>query len=237
MELDLNRDMNEMEEGSEPVVICPVCGQAVNNHAAEELYTVDFVESDFRVRTLDDDILDTWLVFCHHCLYITHDFRYIPDQISSVRECVSTADYRSRFTDTNPTTLELFEHYVYLLENLKAPAMVFADTYLRMSWLYDDDQNDGMANRYREKAIVHYAKALLTGGLSEKDVSMIYYYIAELSRRNGDFDRARRSLLKMDTEIPMFRRLFDFQLLLIRDHNDGAAIMPREVNQHDDQLS
>jgi len=230
MDPDLNTDLNENEESSEAIVLCPVCGQAVNNHAAEELYTVDLVESDFRIRTLDDDILDTWLVFCHNCLYITHDFRHIPDQINLIRDYVLSGDYRMRFTDTNPTTLELFEHYIVMLEKVNAPAMVFADTYLRMSWLYDDDQNDLDACAYREKAIVHYAKALLAGSLSEKDISMIYYYIAELSRRNGDFERARKALLKVDTAIPMFRSLFEFQTVLIRDHNDGAAIMPREVN-------
>jgi len=218
------------EEERKSIVVCPVCGKPVNNHSAEEIYTVDMVESDFRIRTLDDDILDTWLVFCHHCFYVTHDFTQIPSEIEKVQNVIESKDYRERFTDTNPTTMELFEHYVYMLEKVKALPTVFADTYLRMSWLHDDDGNETLASEYREKAIVNFAKALLLGDLEDKDISMIYYYISELSRRKGEFERAKKSLLKMDMQIPMFRRLFDMQSVLIRDRNKTAVAMPREEN-------
>jgi uncharacterized protein (DUF2225 family) len=218
----------EQENERETVVLCPVCGNPVNNHAAEELYTIDLVESDFRIRTLDDDILDTWLVFCHHCYYVTHDFRHVPDDIEKVQDVIESNDYRTRFHDANPTTLELFEHYLYMLQEVKALPMVFADTYLRMSWLYDDDGNENLASAYREKAVVHFARSLLPGDLDDKETSMIYYYIAELSRRKGEFDRAKKALLKMDMQIPMFKRLFDFQSALLRDKNKSAVAMPRE---------
>ncbi|MCK4813578.1 MAG: DUF2225 domain-containing protein [Candidatus Marinimicrobia bacterium] len=210
------------------MVVCPVCGQPVNNLAVKELFTVDVVESDFRVRTLDDDILDTWLVFCHHCFYITHDFTQIPNELELVSDLINSDIYQQRFTDTNPTTLELFEHYLFMLEQIKAQPIVFADTYLRMSWLYEDDKNVKVADAYREKAIVQYAKALLIGNLDEKEKSMIYYYIAELSRRNSQFERAKKSILKID--ISMFQHLFDFQTALIRAHNKHAVTMPREEN-------
>lgn len=218
------------EEERQSIVLCPVCGEPVNNHSAEEIFTVDLVESDFRIRTLEDDVLDTWLVFCHHCFYVTHDFTQIPNEIDKVQDVIESERYRERFTDTNPTTLELFEHYLYMLEEVKALPTVFADTYLRMSWLYDDDGNETMASEYREKAIVYFAKALLLGDLDEKDISMIYYYISELSRRKGEFDRAKKSLMKMDMQIPMFKRLFDMQSVLIRDRNKAAVAMPREEN-------
>lgn len=220
----------EQEEEQPAAVLCPVCGRPVNNHPAEELYTVDLVESDFRIRTLDDDILDTWLVFCHHCFYVTHDFKHIPHEIEKVQDVIESQAYKDRFADTNPTTMELFEHYLYMLEQVQALPMIFADTYLRMSWLYEDDQNDDIANDYREKAIIHFAKALLIGDLDDKETSMIYYYIAELSRRKGEFDRAKKALLKMDMQIPMIKRLFDMQSRLLRDGNKSAVAMPREEN-------
>jgi len=218
----------EQEEERSSIVLCPVCGNPVNNHPAEELYTVDVVESDFRIRTLDDDILDTWLVFCHHCFYVTHDFKQIPQDIERVQDVVESMQYKERFADTNPTTMELFEHYLYMLIEVKALPMVFADTYLRMAWLFDDEGDEKSASEYREKAIVHFAKALLVGDLQDREISMIYYYIAELSRRKGEFDRAKKSLFKMDMQIPMFKRLFDMQSALIRDHNKSAVAMPRE---------
>ena len=218
------------EEERQSIVLCPVCGEPVNNHSAEEIYTVDLVESDFRVRTLDDDILDTWLVFCHHCFYVTHDFTQIPKETDKVQDVIESDRYRARITDTNPTTLELFEHYLYMLKEVNALPTVLADTYLRMSWLHDDDGNEALASEYREKAIVNFAKALLLGDLDEKDISMIYYYISELSRRNGEFERAKKSLLKMNMEIPMFKQLYDMQSVLIRDRNKLAVAMPREEN-------
>jgi tetratricopeptide (TPR) repeat protein len=216
------------KENSENIVLCPVCGNPVNNHAAEELYTVDVVESDFRVRTLDDDILDNWLVFCHHCYYITHDFTLIPERINELREIVESPEYLQRFSDVNPTTLELFENYLFLLEEAEASPMVFADTYLRMSWLFDDDRDRAQAEKLREKAIKYFAKSLLLDNPDEKERSLIYYYIAELSRRNEEFDRAKKALLKMDMSIGMFRRLYEFQSELIRERNANAALMPRE---------
>ena len=227
---EYNNTSFEQEEEQQAIVLCPVCGEPVNNHPAEELYTVDVVESDFRIRTLDDDVLDTWLVFCHHCFFITHDFKHIPNEIEKVQDVVESTEYRQRFTDTNPTTLELFENYLYMLEVVKALPMIFADTYLRMSWLYEDDGNEAKVSEFREKAIVHFAKALLIGDLDDKETSMIYYYIAELSRRKGEFDRAKKSLLKMDMQIPMFKRLFDLQSVLIRERNKSAVAMPREEN-------
>ncbi len=218
------------EEERQSIVLCPICGKPVNNHSAEELYTVDMVESDFRIRTLDDDVLDTWLVFCHHCFYVTHDFTQIPNEIEKVQNVIESYFYGNRFADKNPTTLELFEQYLFMLEEVKALPTVFADTYLRISWLYDDDENNVLASEFREKAIVSFAKALLLGDLDEKETSMIYYYIAELSRRKGEFDRAKKSLLKMDMESPMFKQLFDMQSVLIRDRNKSAVAMPREEN-------
>ncbi len=227
---EYNNTTFEQEEEQQAIVLCPVCGEPVNNHPAEELYTVDVVESDFRIRTLDDDVLDTWLVFCHHCFFITHDFKHIPNEIEKVQDVVESTEYRQRFTDTNPTTLELFENYLYMLEVVKALPMIFADTYLRMSWLYEDDGNEAKVSELREKAILHFAKALLIGDLDDKEISMIYYYIAELSRRKGEFDRAKKSLLKMDMQIPMFKRLFELQSVLIRERNKSAVAMPREEN-------
>ncbi|MFA6618794.1 MAG: DUF2225 domain-containing protein [Candidatus Neomarinimicrobiota bacterium] len=216
------------EDEVTPIVLCPLCGQPVNNHSAEELYTVDIVESDFRVKTLDDDILDTWLVFCHHCLYVTHDFRQIPDNIDPIKDMLESQEYSERFADTNPTTMELFEHFLYMLEKVKAAPMVFADTYLRMSWLAEDDDNIELTNEFREKAIVSFAKSLLIGDLDDKETSLVYYYIAELSRRKGEFDRAKKALMKLDVQIPMMKKLFDMQTVLLRDKNASAAIMPRE---------
>jgi tetratricopeptide (TPR) repeat protein len=108
--------------------------------------------------------------------------------------------------------------------------MVFADTYLRMSWLYEDDGDMRAADDFREKAIQHFAKALLIGDLDDKEVSMIYYYIGELSRRKGEFDRAKKALLKMDMQVPMIKNLFDMQSRLLRDGNKSAVAMPREEN-------
>lgn len=216
------------EEEESPIVLCPVCGEPVNNHSAEELYTVDIVESDFRVQTLDDDILDTWLVFCHHCLYVTHDFRHIPDNLEALKDMVESEEYIESFADTNPTTMELFEHYLYMLKKVDALPMVFADTYLRMSWLAEDDHNLELTNEYREKAIVNFGKSLLIGNLDDKETSMVYYYIAELSRRKGEFERAKKALMKLDVQIPMIKKLFDMQSVLIRDRNSNAVTMPRE---------
>lgn len=216
------------EEEESPIVLCPLCGEPVNNHPAEELYTVDVVESDFRVKTLDDDILDTWLVFCHHCLYVTHDFRQIPDSLDIINDMLQSQEYSERFADTSPTTMELFEHFLYMLKKVQATPMVFADTYLRMSWLAEDDNNIELTNEYREKAIVNFAKSLFIGDLDEKETSMVYYYIAELSRRRGEFDRAKKALMKLDIQIPMMKKLFDMQSVLLRDKNLNAVVMPRE---------
>lgn len=106
--------------------------------------------------------------------------------------------------------------------------MVFADTYLRMSWLCEDEEQSSKADAFREKAVSNFAKSLLVSDPDRKERSLIYYYIAELSRRNGEFERAKKTLLKMDMKQSMFRRLYDMQNELIRARNRNAALMPRE---------
>lgn len=225
---------SEETEDVNQAIICPVCGNSVVNTPTEDLFSVDHVESDFRIRTLEEDVLDSWLVYCPYCFYITHDFEHVPKNLDLVQAYVQSAEYTDLLEDNTPTTLERFIVYLSILKVAKVSSFMMADTYLKISWLFEDDNDTENAIFYREKAVTHFGRSLLEQELSNKDSSMVFYYIAELSRRNKDFVRAKKSLLKMDTGITMFKHLFDFQAKLISKKDFSSAKMPHKEVNHDD---
>ncbi len=220
-------------ENEENIVLCPVCGKKIANNPKENIFQIDSIDSDFRIHTTQDDLLDDWLLICHNCYYIDHDFSIVPENLNEVRYFVESDEYLNNFLDNNPTTHELFENYLRILKIKKSSEYLFADCYLRITWLYDDNDMLEKANEYREKAIQHYGRILLERKNDEKNESMIYYYIAELSRRKGEFDRAERALGNMNTSLKEIEKLYKFQKKLIQDKNSNMMKLPKEVKNYE----
>ena len=70
----------------------------------------------------------------------------------------------------------------------------------------------------------------LTGQKASGREALITFHDALKAKAKGEFDRAKKALLKMDMQIPMIKRLFDMQSRLLRDGNKSAVAMPREEN-------
>lgn len=220
-------------DNGERAVSCPICGTNIPNNPKEMLFEIESIDTDFRIHTLLDDLLDDWLIQCPVCFYVSHDFFIPPKNLQKVSVFVESPHYLSSFTDNNPTTLELFQAYLKILFVDHAPAYLIGDCYMRISWLYDDDENETLARENREHAITYFEHALIEIEMNAKDISMIYYLIAELHRRNKKFDNARNNLYNLDTSIKMMRNLFDFQWKLIQEKNSGVVQLPREENSHE----
>ncbi len=61
-------------ENEENNILCPICGNRITNNPKDNIFQIESIDSDFRVHTVQDDLLDDWLLMCHNCYYIDHDF-------------------------------------------------------------------------------------------------------------------------------------------------------------------
>lgn len=215
-------------DNGERAVACPICGTNIPNNPKELIFQIEAIDTDFRIHTLQDDLLDDWLMQCPVCFYISHDFASPPKNLQEVSVYVESSAYLGQFSDNNPTTLELFNAYLGILIVDKVRSYLLGDCYMRISWLYDDEGNEALAAQHRTKAIEEFERSLLETDMNSKDISMSHYLMADMHRRNKDFDNARKNLYNLDTSIKMMRRLFDFQWKLINEKNSGVVHLPRE---------
>jgi len=233
--IDENYIPEDLENG-ERAVSCPICGTRIVNNPAHLLFDIESVDTDFRIRTFQDDMLDEWLIQCPNCYFVSHDFSSPPRNLQDVTVYVESDMYLAQFSDNNPTTLDLFQAHLGILAVDQARSYLMGDCYMRMSWLFDDEGNEEMAVQYRNKAAASFERALLEKDMSAKDISMTYYLISDLYRRNKAFEKARNNLYNLDTSITMMRKLFDFQWKLINEKISGIVHLPRE-EEPDEKLS
>ncbi len=226
-EFDSNYVPEDIEKGEEAIV-CPICGTSVINNPADLLFQVDHFDSDFRVCTLEDDVLDDWLLMCPSCYYIDHDFKQPPLRENEIRAYVESEEYLRLFSDNTPTTLEKFSIYLILLTLQGRDAYARADCHHRLAWLYEDEDSAEKADLHRNKAIEFFGKSFLERFFDVRQTGLIYYKMADLYRRMGGFDSAGQMLYNMDMKEKTLKHLFDFQSKLLAEKNSGRVALPGE---------
>lgn len=215
-------------DNGQRAVACPVCGTNIPNNPKDMLFEIESIDTDFRIHTLQDDLLDDWLIQCPVCYYVSHDFASPPKNIQEVSVYVESPAYLEQFSDNNPTTLELFRAYQGILAVDGARSYLIGDCFMRIAWLFDDEGDNARAVENRKKAIEYFEQSLLETDMNSKDISLSHYLMADMHRRNKDFDKARKNLYNLDTSIKMMRKLFDFQWKLINEKKSGIVHLPRE---------
>lgn len=233
---DENYIPEDIENGKR-AVNCPICRTSIVNNPANLLFDIESIDTDFRIRTYQDDLLDEWLIQCPNCYFISHDFTLPPVNLQDVSTYVESETYLGQFSDNTPTTLSLFQAYLGILLVDQARSYLVGDCYMRMSWLFDDEGNEEKAAFYRNQAVQSFERALLEKDMNHKDISMTYYLISDMHRRNKAFEKARNNLYNLDTSITMMRRLFDFQWNLISEKISGIVQLPRGEEEPDEILS
>jgi len=212
--------------GEDESVLCPVCGRQLINNPADQLWELDFIDADLRVHTVQDDILDDWLIMCPACFYIDHDFRHVPEKRAELAAFVQSEKYLSLFPDNNPSTRELFSVYLILQTMLQAPPILIADIHQRLCWIFEDDNDKPRASFHRGKAIEFYEKAAQRSGNDPAVTQLIWYLLANLYRRSGAFKKAKQILLNLNTEKERYHKLYLFQKQLIDAKDCSAPPLP-----------
>ena len=224
-EFDSNYIPEDIEKG-ERAVLCPICGTAINNNPADLLFDVEQVDSDFRIRTLQDDLLDDWLIMCPECYYIDHDFSEPPQKENEIRAFVQSDEYKNLLPDNNPTTPEMFSVYLILITLQERDSYLKADCHLRMAWLYEDESDEIKTNIHRRKAIDHFKKTLLDKQFDAKQTGTIQYQISDIYRRLGEFSIAEKTLFNLDVREKTLKHLYDFQSKLLSERNTQCVSLP-----------
>lgn len=218
-------DLENVEEG----VMCPVCGAVIQNNPADQLWEIDYIDSDMRIHSLQDDILDDWLIMCPTCYYVDHNFKIPLLKPNEIRTFVGSDKYLTLFPDNNPTTKELFSVYLILQTIQGQNPYILADIHNRLAWLYDDENDKKRADVHRARAAEQYELSLSGNtDLDEKHINLTWYLIANLNRRQGKFTDASRALYNLVTEDSVIQELYDFQAGLIRNKDNSAQALPRK---------
>lgn len=212
----------------EDSVLCPVCGHQIINNPADQLWELDYIDADLRVHTIEDDILDDWLILCPGCFYVDHDFRHVPKKRAELAAFVQSDKYLSLFPDNNPSTRELFSVYLILQTMLQAPPMLIADIHQRLAWIFEDEGDTERVDFHRGKAIAFYEKATQVAYDDPSVVQLNWYLLGNLYRRRGDFKKASQILLNLNTQNSRYRELYDFQKKLIEAGDSSAPPLPRK---------
>jgi len=213
-------------ESGDSAVLCPVCGTRVNNNPSDSLFDVLNIDSDFRVRTLEDDILDDWLIMCPSCYYVSHDFSLTPLRENEIRNYIYSEDYVRLFPDNNPTTLELFSVHLVLLTLQGRDAYSLGDCHLRLAWLYEDEGDEENCDLHRRKAIEHFQRTLEEKAVETKQSGVLHYLIGDLHRRMGEFQKAEQRLFNLDRKEKTLKHLYEFQSKLVADKNTACVALP-----------
>lgn len=224
-EYDDNYLPEDLEAGEE-AVLCPICGTRVNNNPSDALFDIVNIDSDFRIRTFQDDILDDWLIMCPSCFYVAHDFSESPLKENEIRAYVGSEDYSSLFSDNTPTTLELFSVHLVLLTLQGKDPYTRADCHLRLAWLYEDDGDMEKCNNHRRKTIELLQESIGAEGLDSKRMGILHYMISDLHRRLGEFKKAEGHLFNLDRKEKTLKHLYEFQSKLLAEENTACIALP-----------
>lgn len=227
-EFDSNYVPEDIENG-EKAVLCPICGRRIDNNPSDLVFDVGQIDSDFRIRTLVDDMLDDWLLICPQCYYIDHDFSQPPLKENEIRAFVYSDEYRNLFPDNIPTTTEMFSIYLILITLQEKESYIKADCHLRMAWLYEDEANIQKCNIHRQKAIEYFRKSLKERDFEKKQRGIVQYQISDIYRRMGEFKKAEQNLYNLDTREKTIKHLYEFQSKLLADKNPACIALPREA--------
>jgi hypothetical protein len=120
-------------------------------------------------------------------------------------------DFTNEFEDMPPETEtdvtdpggDVLDRYVKAYEHAlsrKKPARHLADYAVQVAWCRhdeDDDADSPALKKYREAVVFHFEEALGEGEVEEEEMPIIHYLIAEFSRQNGDFEKAKTHLDKI----------------------------------------
>jgi len=224
-------------------VQCAVCGNYSEQTHIMSYTSFGYPDLDFRPPSMYRETMEFWVQECPHCGYVN---THLSDPTDLLHEDLLKI-YREIETKFN-WEVET-EPYVIRLAKLKRPNMFVvwkhpkavrfaklgemfsqlnqyddaAEQFLRVAWVFDDDQNEQAATYWRKEAIWHIVWQLRDIITMEKRIC-IY---ADMLRRTGDF----QWLLQLDEyqlKEEIYIQLFNYQRELSM-REDSAAHKISEI--------
>lgn len=184
---------------SETNLECPVCGE---NVAARVVHSTNQMgqDTDFCPVTMGFHAVPLVIRACSNCGYAGydsdfHDRDYAPDErmaFINARVGDGLIPLEARLDDLSP------DHAYYLAfltrRHFGAPPADLGDLLLKASWCLRLDggrpRDDVAASRYRREAIREFECALRAEETPEGERRTYRYLVAELHRREGEFEEA-----------------------------------------------
>jgi hypothetical protein len=204
---------------------CSICGKSSPQLVPPDLEDGGAPDLDTRPGEPLRSTQPAWLQHCPHCGYAAMDLEVAAEEANAL---VNSDEYQALSHDVRyPAGALPFLCHAHLLEALSA----FPDAgwcSLQAAWLCDDELNAAAAARCRTQAIELW-KLGKSHGLSFMDtVAEEFALVADILRRNGDFDEARETCLAALEEPdlpPSIDAILRYQLALISKRDTLAHSM------------
>lgn len=180
---------------------CPVCGETitVKNIRTSKL-RLKQVEPDYRQVYTDFDPLwyNVWV--CTHCYYanFSTDFSEIRDRdLKRIKELSHRVqDTFGAYPDGPVSLIQVLTGYylmLYWFQQLKPDLEKLGKLWLRLSWLYQDIQEEELSIAATKKALEYFENLLkdLTVKTTAAQDQYLYLLVAELTLKMGNIAEAR----------------------------------------------
>jgi hypothetical protein len=173
--------------------------------------------------------MSPWPYYVHTCPHC-HFTDYSHKANLSAQEKKNIQKYLEEYCRKhNCSQLELsqkFEIFAHSQELRGLPPWKIAETYLKAAWMADDEKNRVAAERFRQQAILGFARALEGPDVKKNLRPNLTYLVGELYRRTGKFTEALQWLARVQTPLPWLAALVKQQRELAEQHNAELAGIP-----------
>ncbi|KAB2951974.1 DUF2225 domain-containing protein [Heliorestis acidaminivorans] len=186
-------------------VQCPVCDKNFSSKTLRShRLNLNNVEADFRKRYEKIEPLWYMVWVCPQCFYADFylEFGKLAESVEQkLRQRMKARKDTEPFNFSNPRHInEVFPAYYLLLDTFEAcvssPAKL-AKTWLCLSWLYDDVEDQEMSDYASRQALDYYEKAYDKNvGASIAEEQRLVILLGELHLRHNSYDEARQFFLR-----------------------------------------
>lgn len=178
---------------------CPCCKRAFESQLVVG-FNIGEKESDFCPRYLDGNPLPNFLHVCPGCGFVGYeaDYRNLTDErkITKVKRVLTGLQWNE---GQKLGGAERYRRAALVAIYAGKKSAEVADLYLQATWCSRmEGEGDEEEKQARRKAVKYFELGLAAEEFAPEDLPLVHYLVGELSRRLGDFSKARKHFSMLD---------------------------------------
>ena len=164
---------------------CAVCGKKEIYHEFSSIHHSGCDDLDLRPGGLYRGTMFAWIQQCPKCGYVSER---VSDPSNVTVRWLRSKRYRScnGIEFKSELAKQFYQYYLINIEDENLEDAFFA--LVHTAWLCDDSDDEKIAKRCRERAIIITNKLIADKSIDKDDIDNIYLIKMDLMRRCGYFD-------------------------------------------------